>query len=127
MTQGGNADYIYGNRNPAVWFHPNSLSLHISSSISGNWNYYWNSPELTVGQWTSVKISQRPDNRGTYKYTIRLDGKLEFQVTNTKAESFPDTKLYVSSPWHSPAYAQLRNFKVVDHQNGSNLTNYFFS
>lgn len=67
MTLGGNY-YLYGDRSPGVWFTPSSASaktnsLHISSPVSGNRNYYYNSEAFPLNKWITIKTAQVSDAR----------------------------------------------------------------
>ena len=55
---GGNAE-AYGDRAPAVWVHKDKY-LHVTSSINGNLNLYYNvqSVPLVENKWFKVQISQ---------------------------------------------------------------------
>ena len=55
---GGN-NSVYGDRCPAIWFNPNSLSLHISSAINGNKNNTVNLKALHSSEWTTIVIQQQ--------------------------------------------------------------------
>jgi hypothetical protein len=55
----GGSNSVYGDRCPAIWFNPNSLSLHISSAINGNKNNTVNLKALHSSEWTTIVIQQQ--------------------------------------------------------------------
>ena len=54
---GGNANF--GDRNPAIFFHSNSLRLHITSNINGNVNSQFDTEAIHPGKWTTIVIQQQ--------------------------------------------------------------------
>jgi hypothetical protein len=52
-------DKKFGDRNPAIFFQPNSHKLHITSNINGNPNSQFNTEALPSGKWTTIVIQQQ--------------------------------------------------------------------
>ena len=57
----------YGSRIPAVFFVPNSNKLHISFSVSGSGNRYFNTAELPLNKFTNLVIQQRRQYGDKYR------------------------------------------------------------
>ena len=50
---------IYGDRNPAIFFHDSALTLRIYSAINGNKIYAVPTEPLSMYEWTTVVIQQQ--------------------------------------------------------------------
>jgi hypothetical protein len=50
---------IYGERNPAIFFHDSALTLRIYSDINGNKVYGVSTEPLSMYEWTTVVIQQQ--------------------------------------------------------------------
>lgn len=100
------------NRNPAVWFYPGSLRLHIRSGTAAqpNWENGGNAgcdPEavLPLNQWTHVCFVH--DSWGLKVY-YNGNNVCAQQIGGPRANSGP---LYLSDPWHDVAQAELADLR----------------
>ena len=111
----------YGDRSPAAWFHHDgSGKLTITSAISGNQNYYFNTQPLPLNEWSSFQISQyRID--GIYIFKVYLNGKIIHSVENTKPQSFENVKVYTSDPWYGAQAGSIKDLSIVNGNVGKNL------
>ena len=50
--------YVYGGRNPAIFFMSDATELKICSAINGNTNRCFVSESMPLDQWTTVIIEQ---------------------------------------------------------------------
>ena len=92
FTADNKAHYVAGNRVPSVFQHPYSkgalvlklfktlyehlklsTKLHICSFVNDDWNYQFNTEDLTE-DWFNLKIKQ-VENSGSYEYSILIDDK----------------------------------------------------
>lgn len=115
----------FGDRIPAVWFHPGNKKLHICSSVGSNRNHCVNgNADLPSNKFTNIRISQlfRPDTNA-YWYLVHVDKKLIHQIKNTNPITLGNVKVYMANPWHSAANALVKNVKVTTSQGG--LFSYF--
>ena len=102
----------YGDRNPAVWFRPNTRRLHICSAVSGNKNRCYNSASLPKNKFTRVLIRQIQKRDFKYHYQIFINGRKRLDVINRRPRIFKNVKYYATDPWYTAANAQLRSFKL---------------
>jgi len=100
------------NRNPAIWFYPGQLRLHVRSGTAQNpdWGNGGNNgcdPErqLPLSQWTHFALIH--DGTGMRVY---LNGQLSCQA-NIGGPVENSGPLYISDPWHSAAVADLADFR----------------
>ena len=118
FTQGSNYGR-YGDRVPAIWFHPHSNRLAICSAISRNHNYCWSSPgNIPTHRYTSIRVVQKLESYGRFVYRIYIDGRLVKAVVNTSPGTFYNVKAYSSDPWHLPAPAYVTNLKITISNSG---------
>ena len=54
----GKAKNEQGDKHPAIFFHPNTLSLHISSSVNRNANNGYDTIPIALKTWTTVSVQQ---------------------------------------------------------------------
>ena len=72
-----------GDRTPAVFVHP-STGLQIATALDNSVNFYHNFPtQLTVGEWTKIRISQVFQNE-KLRYKVFLDDMEKLNVVNSK-------------------------------------------
>jgi hypothetical protein len=93
-------------RNPAVWFYPASLRLHIRSGTQDNWNNGLDPDrQLPLHQWTHVAFSHRPGLLVVY-YNGQEVGRagLPKPLQN-------EGPLYASDPWHVAHPSQLADVR----------------
>jgi len=108
----------YGNRIPAVFFHPNTNLLHICSAINGNKNYCWNAKyDLPQNKFTKIIIRQRFIGNAYY-YFIFLNGHQALRIVNKKPVTLYRAKVYLSDPWYAAAKAFVKNVKVTTSSRG---------
>ena len=122
FTKGGNYK-INGDRIPGVWFHSGTTRLHISSSLNGNKNAYYDSKAIPLRKYTKIEIEQSQQklrNYGkTYKYTIKIAGVTVFTRVNKKARYFTNVKVYRADPWYNAANVKIKNLVYHNLQNGN--------
>lgn len=97
-----------GNRNPAVWFYPGGLRLHIRSGVLGNTNHGCDPEEqLGLNAWTHVAFTH--NNWGIRVYingAERCSAAIGSPVSNTGP-------LYVADPWHEAARADIADLRML--------------
>ena len=116
-AKGVDAGEEYGKRIPALFIHKSGF-LHLSSSISGNWNYYFNF-NYVINKKYKYEIIQVADSSNVITFTVKVDGVVRFgPVVNTQPTLFEEAYLYVSEPYepsHSAfGYAALTNLCVTN-------------
>ena len=90
----------------------NPLKAHITSSVNGNKNYYWDSPEFKPLTWTSLEISQERKANSKYAYRIKINGKVSHEIENTDAREFSPVKVYAGDNFFVTSKIKLKNIKV---------------
>ena len=111
---GGNVD-SYGDRNPAIWFSPNTTKLHLASGVNGYVNYAIDTDQpLPINQWASILISQMKidDDTDAYNYTVTLNGEVLHQTVNYVSYVYHNVKVYAGDNYYSSASARIRNFSI---------------
>ncbi|XP_047133483.2 uncharacterized protein LOC100207579 isoform X2 [Hydra vulgaris] len=104
----------YGDRNPGVWFHEDgSGKLVIFAAVSGNASYYIETPPLSLGQWSSVKIYQSMQD-GKYWFSVDLNGVNIHRVENFDAKYFNNIIVYASNPWCNAQNGSIANLLVIN-------------
>ena len=118
FTIGGN-NANYGDRNPGVWVYENTLRFF--SSIGGYSLSYAIKPNfnLTLNEWTVIKISQTFLTQATYQFDVIINGIIFYTVTNKDARDFSNILVYAGDPWHSVHSGIIRNLNVI----GSDIGN----
>ena len=109
----------YGKRIPALFISKSGF-LHLSSSVSGNWNYAFDF-SYVVNKKYKYEIIQIADSSNVITYTVKVDGVVRFgPVVNTQPTLFEEAYLYVSEPYNDPnvdsafGYAALTNLCVTN-------------
>ena len=92
-----------------IKFRPNSLRLHIAFAIDNNGNRKYNSDALKVGEYSTVVIKQTLKYGNEYRYSITINGKEVFVVSNNKARDFTDVKLYAGDAYFPPSECYIKN------------------
>ena len=114
--------YRYGDRIPAVFFHPQSKRLHICSAVNDNVNHcFSDTKDLTTRRYTRVRISQLRDRRGQYVYNIYINGVVRHTTVNTRPTTFYNVKYYLGDPWHPAARARVRNVEIKISSSGKEI------
>ena len=104
-----NGQYPPGSRTPAVWLRPNSNALHVCSTISGNGNVCWNSPEMPVNTWFKLHIRQFRDSvTKKIKYQILIDDEVKRTMTNNLPRLFQPVNGIIGN-----TYQPARDYKTV--------------
>ena len=101
---------IYGDRYPAIFFHPAPThGMTIVAAISGNKNFVTNTmtDRPLVGEWTSLEISQEQAG-GKFVYKIVIGGKIIFSVEIEKPEEMCNVKVYASDPWYPAQHGSIK-------------------
>lgn len=99
-----------GDRNPAVWFIPGTLRLHIRSGRKGNWNDGINpSPQLPLNKYTHVEVIVNEGNM-----IVKYDGKIVGRNNRYKVPFRPASLLNVwVGDGHPPAEAFIKNVNYL--------------
>jgi len=113
MTTGKNSGPP-GSRIPAIYMYPNSRRLTVFSQVGTNANLAYTTPkDLPITKYTNVKVEQLMNNQGKYYYKIIINGKLVYNVVQTKPTEFKNVKLYASDPWYAHADVYVRDLHLV--------------
>jgi len=97
-----------GQRNPAVWLWPNSLTLYVrSGNRQGGDNGCNSGAHVVIGEWTHIAVVH--DGTGIYVY------QNGFQICqNPTSGPIENTgPLYVSDPWYQAANALVADLRHV--------------
>ena len=119
ITAGQN-DVKYGDKNPAVYFIDLLLSgtLFIDSAINGTVSSHFLSYTLIpLMKWTMVNVSQKYLN-GSYKYSVSVNGKVEYLTINTQPIKVLNAQVYASDPFSNSQPGLIRNLIVVSRSPG---------
>ena len=111
---GGNW-HQYGDRSPAIYFHPLTTEMHIYSAINGNKNFHckFTASLIPMNEWTRVEVSQLRQSDDSYQFTIRKDDIIVFQIENTDPRTFTAVKVYTSHDYKHAAIARLANLTIT--------------
>ena len=110
LTATGSNCCNYGDRIPAVWFHPGSHRLHIRDGHGSDGNAGCDPPdELAVGVVTIVRIEMRPLSVNVY-----YGDELKCTQSRGDRQVFADVVVYASDPWHTPARASIDRFYLQE-------------
>ena len=102
-----------GSRLPSFMVWNEAKKFEISFSVNGNDKYqtFYN---YQLNQWYHFQISQLINPTGQAVYTISVNGNTVHEISNSKPRTFPEAKLYLSSPWLPSlgSYGTLSNLTV---------------
>ena len=110
MTTGSNCCNP-GSRIPAI-FQSNG-KLQVSFAISGNGNYYFDTPQLTLNKWVTIRISQRLEGTN-YVYRVYMDKTLLKRVVNRRAQEYRNVKVFVGDSYYTPQRGYVKNISITD-------------
>ena len=127
LTLGGNIN-AYGDRAPAVWVHKDKY-LHVTSSINGNKNLWYNvqNVPLVENKWYKIEISQTlmdgkvnfsQENISItvclfqYIYEVLVNGDQVYTVENTQAQKFAPVKVFAGDDFYATPEGKIRNLYV---------------
>ena len=103
----------YGHKTPAILFRPGQ-GLYISSAISGNPSYSWETftdiPPLNT--WTNITITQEQDSNSKFMFSIMIGDKLVHTTENTQPQEFSNVRVYASNPWWTAQPGKIKNLVV---------------
>ena len=106
-----------------------SSKLHISSFVNDNWNFAFDTENLTE-DWFNLKIKQS-ENAGTYEYSIFIDDEKVFSVENKTPKVWENVRAEFcsSEKWvaKSIASGSYRNLRVESKYTIKELRIFFFS
>ena len=116
MTIGDNRE-IYGTRTPLVNMVRGTTRMRICSSLNEKINHcYVMSQNLTSRAYTSVEISQAPrEIDRDFQYEIKIKDETVYSKRNTKAQTFANVSLYISSPWKNAARVKIRKLSFTNY------------
>ncbi|XP_065667329.1 uncharacterized protein LOC136087780 [Hydra vulgaris] len=113
LTLGKNIG-AYGDRNPGVWFNKDgSGKLIIFAAVSGNANFFIETNQLNLNQWSSIKICQSMQNN-KYWFSVHVNRVLIHKVENLDARDFKNVKVYASDIWYSAQDAFISNLIITN-------------
>lgn len=111
FTATGNNCCAYGDRAPAVWFHPDSRKLHIVDGHPDDGNANCNpSDELPPNVPTTVTIDI---GAGFYEVSVSQNGQTPRQVCEglrQNRRSFSHVHVWAADPFYEPAFATISDF-----------------
>ena len=94
----------YGSRIPRLVMSPNRI-LEISASLSGDWNWYWDTPtQILYDNWFNLKLRHYDG-----KLKIFIDNVLNHEYINTYPQEWDDMELVLGS-YPRPTFAEYKNF-----------------
>ncbi|XP_065684315.1 uncharacterized protein LOC105844212 isoform X1 [Hydra vulgaris] len=110
----GSSSEAYGYRNPGVFFDDDgSGKLVIYSAISGNNKYSIKTDQLTLGQWSNIKIYQFLQD-SKYWFAVDLNKVNILRVENSDVRDFKTVKVYVSNPWDAAQNSSLSDLLIIN-------------
>jgi len=111
MTIGGNHENL-GDRNPAVFFHPNQdQGLVIVYSLNNDRDQQIHLPTPTIDKWTKIRMFQKIED-GNTKIKLFINDKEMLSALNYKPTSFENVKVYASDPWHSAQPGSIKDLSI---------------
>ena len=116
-----------GGRIPAIYQVPKSggNKLRIHHHVNGP-NTYWDTPVLAAG-WHTLKIANRANECGSFKYTVTIDGKQEYSVENKTPKVWEYVSAYISnSRLHYGVSGSYRNLRFESKSTDLSYLNHFF-
>ena len=113
MSTGENVNN-HGSRTPGIWTCKGN-QIHVRSSVNGNHNYLTQVKPLTKNHWHKINVQQQRV-QNDFIYSIRLDDKTVFSITNTQPMVFQNVKVYVSNPWHTAQPGHIRKLLIRTEQ-----------
>jgi len=90
----------HGDRIPAVFQQPGTSRLHITTSLGSNYNFIYNTEELTSNVKHHVELDQTYYGNSVYRFNINIDGQQVLSETNSNAKQFYNVKVWASDPWY---------------------------
>ena len=111
FTRGQNSNK-YGERTPAVFETPNGF--HLTSSLNGNGNYYFDYITDKTNHYYKIEIHQRYVSNGNYRYFIKIDGEEVHSAINNQAKQFYNVKVYAGNPWYNAGNGFISNFQFTN-------------
>lgn len=119
VTKGGDENE-FGNRIPAIWFHPGTKRLHICTAIgSSSRHCHDEKVDLPTHRFTNIQISQAVlSGADIFWYSIAIDKKTVFAVENPNPLYLSNVKVFMANPWHISANALVKNVQVTTSQGG---------
>jgi len=113
MTIGGDIANL-GDRNPAVFFHPRH-GLRVTSTLSGEKDFYVDLSAPTTDKWTKIRMSQEMQN-GKIRLKFFIDDEEKLNAENSGdvslATSFKNVKVYASDPWYPAQPGSIKNLSI---------------
>ena len=101
----------YGDRTPAIFFHP-SYGMHLRSAINGYPDYHKKLELIMpVNQWSKIALSQTKLN-GVVTFRLLVNGTEEWAMVNTQPKEFKSVKVYATNPWYEAQPGSIRAFTI---------------
>nr|XP_047132657.1 uncharacterized protein LOC100200642 [Hydra vulgaris] len=100
--------------NLCVWFREDgSGKLVFFYAINSNATYYIETAPLTLGEWSSVKVSQ-VFSENNYWWSVDLNGTNIYKIKISGAKDFKNMKVYASDPWNDAQNGFITNLLIVN-------------
>merc|ERR1719150_89781 len=111
MTIGGNHENL-GDRNPAVFFHPNQdQGLVIVYSLNNDRDQQIHLPTPTIDKWTKIRMFQKIED-GNTKIKLFINDKEKLSALNYKPTIFENVKVYASDPWYPAQPGSIKDLSI---------------
>ena len=102
---------MYGVNTPSIYiqqYTPSVSKFIFTSSVDGNPYYsYRDEYPIPLNEWVDIKVSQKRYG-DKYWYAIEVNGKLGWNVINTKPKAFENVRVF-SNFYSSHSGALIRN------------------
>jgi hypothetical protein len=106
LTATGGNCCDYGDRIPAVWFHPGTRRLHVRDGHGSDGNAGCDpEEELSEGASVPVRIVLRPN-----QMQVLFGDAVVCEAVRADRTAFEDVSVYAADPWHPSADATIERF-----------------
>ena len=95
----------YGDRIPAIWFHPNSHRLHIRDGHKTQGNAGCD----PVFELTPLRAHAIQVDVGQAGVEVQIDRKIVCTAPRVARKPWKNAHVYISDPWHAAALASIQN------------------
>ena len=99
----------YGANIISIYFRPSDAKLMFYGAVSSNGKYSFETDiSLPMSQWTTVEVSQMPDQNGDFVYSILINGNVVHSTINTDTQNFNNVNVYGGNDETEPAPVWIR-------------------
>merc|ERR1712126_689615 len=105
-----------GSRLPAVFFRrEKEISyIYVGTDLNENGNYVYAQQEDAIRAEKNVNIRIQQAKFGpNYIYTISINGRVVWGISNDSPQEFSEVKMYCSSPWYPSQEGVMTNLEVL--------------